>query len=481
MPRLTAIEFSEDTCVLVRVVARGASVEVHGVEILDPAAFPGNTFTRALRERRRTGKFPRRARVVLWGVPDGAGVRDPAVKARLTPLEDAGFHVERVVSPCNALAALARLRVPRQDGAVIWLGIDRAAVAVVAARPGELLYSHAFAWDSSVGAIGSQARLLQRYSLVAFLAPEVRRAMEAVRKSGGRVEIVVTCGSLADLRSLTMPLIEELDIEVETLDSLADLTVPGPLKDRLAELAPAIRIACAGAFTRPSRPRRVETAERGSSWLKIAALIILAVAAAIAAAFFLPRWWRATPSPAVQQSESRREVPSTTGPVAQPERAPSASETEAGRPTTGGQPSRQVPRATSPTRQRRASAPSSVRRQEPSERTAREGPPVQSREPAGSSTDTSAQLPQISRRPLYAPSSHADKPSAEPLNDPLPNITTILVAPNRRFAIVDGRIIGVGDRVGRRTVAAIEPRVVTFREPSGVHIRVGLGGRRASN
>jgi hypothetical protein len=56
-----------------------------------------------------------------------------------------------------------------------------------------------------------------------------------------------------------------------------------------------------------------------------------------------------------------------------------------------------------------------------------------------------------------------------------------MVAPDRRFAMVDGRIVGIGDRVGQRTVTAIEPRVVVFREPSGVQIRVGLGGRLAED
>jgi hypothetical protein len=58
-------------------------------------------------------------------------------------------------------------------------------------------------------------------------------------------------------------------------------------------------------------------------------------------------------------------------------------------------------------------------------------------------------------------------------------VTTILVSPNRRFVMVDGKIFGVGDRLGRRTIVAIEPQVVVLREPSGVQIRVGLGGRPA--
>jgi hypothetical protein len=66
-----------------------------------------------------------------------------------------------------------------------------------------------------------------------------------------------------------------------------------------------------------------------------------------------------------------------------------------------------------------------------------------------------------------------------PLSDPLPRISTILVSPSRRLAMVDGHIVGVGDRVGQRTVSAIEPHVVVFREPSGAEIRVGLGAGRA--
>ena len=63
------------------------------------------------------------------------------------------------------------------------------------------------------------------------------------------------------------------------------------------------------------------------------------------------------------------------------------------------------------------------------------------------------------------------------LADPLPQISTILVSDERRFAMIDGRVVTVGDHVGQRVVTAIEPRAVVFREPSGVQIRVGLGGR----
>lgn len=63
------------------------------------------------------------------------------------------------------------------------------------------------------------------------------------------------------------------------------------------------------------------------------------------------------------------------------------------------------------------------------------------------------------------------------LKDAVPRVTAILVSRDRRFATVDtGRIIGIGDLLGRRTVVAMDERSVVFQEPSGIRIRVGLGG-----
>ena len=57
-------------------------------------------------------------------------------------------------------------------------------------------------------------------------------------------------------------------------------------------------------------------------------------------------------------------------------------------------------------------------------------------------------------------------------------MTAILVSNDRRFATVgSGQIIGIGDRLGRRVVVGIDERTLVLREPSGVHVRVGLGGR----
>src|SRR5262245_6817301 len=167
--RLTVVELGADNCTLVSTSVGSGEIRVFAAEMLDPRAFPGiEAFTLAVRQTRTSQKMPRRLRAVVWGLPDGATRKDPAVQPLIEPLTNAGFRVERVVTPCNALGALSRLRVSRSGGAMCWLGINRSGVAIVAVRPGKLLYSHSFAWDSSMGASGSQARLLQRYSLVAF-------------------------------------------------------------------------------------------------------------------------------------------------------------------------------------------------------------------------------------------------------------------------------------------------------------------------
>jgi hypothetical protein len=45
------------------------------------------------------------------------------------------------------------------------------------------------------------------------------------------------------------------------------------------------------------------------------------------------------------------------------------------------------------------------------------------------------------------------------------------------MALVDGRVVGVGDAVGAWRVAEIEPRTVVLRDASGAELRVPLGGK----
>ena len=53
-----------------------------------------------------------------------------------------------------------------------------------------------------------------------------------------------------------------------------------------------------------------------------------------------------------------------------------------------------------------------------------------------------------------------------------PVVRTILYSAGRRLAIVNGRIVGVGEAVGGYTVADIEKDAVVFTAPSGERLRV---------
>lgn len=55
-----------------------------------------------------------------------------------------------------------------------------------------------------------------------------------------------------------------------------------------------------------------------------------------------------------------------------------------------------------------------------------------------------------------------------------PVVRSILYSADRRLAIVDGRIVGVGDPAGTYRVSAIEQDAVVFTTPSGERLRVSV-------
>jgi hypothetical protein len=485
MANLTAIELGPDTCAFARTSGRRGAIRLLASEILDPAAFPGaEAFAVAARRTRRTLNLPRRCRVVVWGLPDGANRKDAEVKPLIQPLVDAGFKVERVVTPCNALAALARQKTSRGDVSTCWVAINRGGVAIVAVRPGKLLYAHSFAWDSTMGSRGSQARLLQRYLLVSHLSPQVKRAMAEARKAGSPVGVVVTCGNLPDLRSLTMPLIEELDIEVETLDSLEGLLVKPDAAEKLGETASAIRLACAAVIARGSRPWDPSKKKSSRTGAYVAAAVLAALLVGLAYQWYARRRSAAVLAPATQSQQTRAPLPApqvappaVSVPVAPPKSnppavsAPVASPKAAPAPVTGPKPNAARPRDIAP--------PSTP---------APPGPPVTASTPAARPSSPALDTPAVPadkpgaglavRPAVPGVGGFSPRPIPELLGDAVPRVTAILVSPTRRYATIEGgRIIGVGDVIGRRTVVSMDERSVVLREPSGAQIRIGLGGR----
>ena len=377
--------------------------------------------------------------------PARLGVRiRPADRAVLAPLRDAGFAVDAVLCPADALCALAKRRQKAAGRAgEVWLALNRQRVAMAIVEDGRLLYSRGFDWHYSPAAT-QRAELLQRYSLVAHLAPEISHGIDLVRaEHGASVSAIVTCGDLPDLRSLTMPLIEELDIEVETLDTLDGVSVEGVAAgEAIAEQAPAIRLACAAA--------PASAVSGNERWRPVAAAVVLL--AILVGAWTVMRSLSGSGAGLGPQEQSRQsETPVQSAPAP----APKAAESHAA--TSGRTPPAPEP---APPADSRVGASSTARPAEP--------PPY---EPGGRVNRDDA----APRRDLPAsPATSSSVRRGAPLSSPLPIVSSILIAQDRRLAILDGEIVREGDAVGPRVVVRIERGAVVLREPSGYEVRVPI-------
>jgi hypothetical protein len=468
MRSVTGIELGADSCVIARVRPSRETLRVSAVHgLYDGDWDSSRTLGDSLRDVRRSKGFPRRARVVAWGLDPTAAAGElatnpglaPLAQALLAPLAHAGFVVDACISPPQALARMAHQR-PRAAGraAAAWLSLNRHGAAIAIVHEGELLYAREFDWNYRAGATVKE-ELLQRYSLIAHLAPELRHGFDVVRgERGVAVDTVVTCGDLPELRSLTMPLTEELDIEVETLDTLDGVTVVSPLRpEDITDRAPALRLASAAALSTSPMPDSLVR-----RW--VAAAAVLLIVAVLFAQYAGRRGEADVPAPATatpvgsaatsqgqgQRGNSGVQRPAVQGEVTSdrpqsPEATPAA--------TTG----RREPVVASSTayRPQKAEAP---RPAEP-----RPTLPAPRR---GAVIETAA--------PVERSRAVATKALPTPLKDPLPMVNSILVSPERRLAVVDGEIIREGEHVGRRVLIRIEPNALVFREPSGYEVRVPI-------
>jgi hypothetical protein len=517
MTGTTGIELGPDTCVLAGVRTTRSGAEIVALHTIEPASWPAHDSVLAdvLRDVRKSKKFPRRARVVAWGIPEDA-TPETVSRAAMRPLVEAGFTLDRIITPPQALAILAgtRVRPGAEAAGVVWLALNMHGAAIAIVRGTDLLFARTFQWTYNPHLFSSRAQLLQRYSLISQLAPEVRHGIAAVRATQGtNVDAVVTCGDLPELRSLTMPLIEELDLEVETLDSLEGLRPVGRAKlERLAESAPAIRLACAAATMGAQRGR----AEWPPAARVAAAAACLAALGYGAYAYFarasspvvpVHHTAQSTSRPPAKQGRpsSREGIPSASpasAPMPQPApRSPELAHTESdaavGKPEntrivvaparstrspivsttepTKSQPAPPVVAAPKPVTlppRPEAATPVSPAAAPPIpapslETATRTMDPAPRRQTPGAAGDTRGVVfpqPRTSSRPA-------------PLSDPVPKLDSILIDQDRRLAILDGALGGVGSQVGQRVIVQIERDAVVLREPSGVLVRVPLRSR----
>jgi hypothetical protein len=260
------------------------------------------SLTRELRQLRLAERLPRRARVVIWPEAADAGVTrvdrpeasqgfSPDVwrlRDRLKPIVRAGFRVSGALSPAQAVAALASLA--GSPAAIAGLAVDaQGGSLVIVSGSGALLLARELVWKFPAPA--EDAALVDKYAFAAQVLPHLAQAITAARRQhGARVDRVLLCGPLPGLRALAAPLIEELDLEVETLDGISGVAFEGhPDAVAAAQLGAGAALApedagVIGGFGRVLTPGRV----------------VLGAAAAAAAILLVLLFW-----PAPQASRHR--------------------------------------------------------------------------------------------------------------------------------------------------------------------------------
>jgi hypothetical protein len=268
---------------------------------------------------------------------------------------------------------------------------------------------------------------LERYLLISQVAPELQHLIDLVRPVHGvTVTSVVACGNLPNLRSLSMLLIEEMDLEVETLDSV-ELLEPQDAS-RLADLVPTLQLAALAATPRAEASAISDHRPRSGS--------VLATFASLAAMVLLGTWTAlavAGSSPASPFFRGGLEVAS----VERPPVPDIQAEGTIGR-IDGGTRGSDLG-----TRETGADSPESLRPE----------------------------------RRLFSPVAFR-APNSEPRAPVLPAVTGVLIAGDHRIAIVGGLVVSEGDSIRSLIVRRIDREGVVLQDPAGREIRVAIRIRK---
>ena len=156
----------------------------------------------------------------------GAPTRSVVVALASTPglvsatrwLAAQGVRVQSIVTPALALMSLARLRreFTAPDRVETYVALEETTTAVALVRNGLLLAASELSW----GYQDHRGMTLPREEIAGRLADEIERFLAARSARPDVLAQVCICGGLPELRSMAIRLMEQLDVEVETLDSL---------------------------------------------------------------------------------------------------------------------------------------------------------------------------------------------------------------------------------------------------------------------
>jgi hypothetical protein len=470
------------------------------------------------------------------------------MNAALSPLRAAGIRLRSVTTPAMALASLARRRrafaVPGRIEA--YIALERAVSCLALVRDLQLVAATTLAWGYEDGESHMER---PRDEIASRLAEAVVDFVAAIGGSTRDISQVCISGALPDLRSMTLPLMEQLDVEVEPLDSLFSIDaarLPAPA-DRFRERVVELRLAWAAAADWPPPINLLRPQHRRTSRTVLTrAAVAAGVVAGLGTGWAVERtsWWQSTTaSPAPAQPVSRSTTASgrarggsaaggegvvgqqgTRGAATQGDRGTTAA------PTSGLQrPPSDTPAARPivpepdvgpqlPVVARRGPAPAPLPEAAPARPPAapehaparpaitaptpapgaealaagravegiRQTPPLARLEPAPPARTEASRReeasPPRSASTLPAPARAANTPpvravtpapsgAARPATEvPRPFdavLGTILYSPDRKLAIVDGRIVGIGDQVRGARITDITPSTVLLRDAEG--------------
>ena len=319
--------------------------------------------------------------------------------------------------------------------AALSLNTHGAVIAIVSGS--DVVHSRAVEWTLGTPFTGARSELLDRYLLISQIAPLLQHVIELVRPVYGvTVTSVLTCGNVPNLRSLSMLLIEEMDLEVETLDSddlleasaaptlsiesiaslqlAAAVASPGETRVPVSGEPEAVRPAAAPVDRALPVPPRSRAHFQGLTALAATALFAVWSAMQIAGT---------SPAMGVFPHGVHLEEQLATAPAAEPGAAATSGAAD-----------------------------------------------------AVDATPVSSAAPVSGAEPRRAPVERRVRPASG--GSALPSVDGIMIAGERRLAIVGGEVVAAGDVVGVRAVSRIERDGVVLREPSGREIYVAIRPRR---
>ena len=364
------------------------------------------------------------------------------ISAMLEPLVQAGIRLEHVLTPAAALVSLARLRrsLARPDALEAYVALDESAGALAIIRNGLLVAATRLDWGF-VDEVAGRRALRPRQDVVTRLADDISEFLYEGGLDSERIQHVCVASGVPDLRSIAMLMMERFDVEVEPLDSLYGIEADclPRTETECREVIPLLRLAwAAAADDRPPldlmRPRQFAMRQQNLSRAAVTAGMVVG----------LTLGW-----------SIQGQVNADPAPVARPVRAKSA--TPLVLPSSG------LPAM--------------------SAATTLTSPP-----PTLTPFENEVPVPETPARPIFRV---MKEPPAAPRPEPrtaasrpvapaaLPDVTveSILYSPDRRLAIVDGRIMTIGDAVDGFRIVDITPTAIVVADGRGGVFQLAAGRR----